>query len=256
MVPSSLPASLAAFIAWGCGGPFALLASASDERRKASVPLAVAYSVGRFGTYLIVGILFGFLGMLASQSASAATGHSFSAIQQVATYMAGGLMVVVGLVSIAHQLGWKQKLPSFGGYFQKFLQRQIKWVQAQPPVRKALAIGALTCLMPCGWLYTFAIVAAGTASPVWGGVVMASFWAGTVPILFALMLGYGRLGNSIQRRVPMTMAVIIVLTGTFTIFYRAPVVIGGESLRAASSGQLVEQVKQIDHEELPCCSEE
>ena len=44
--------------------------------------------------------------------------------------------------------------------------------QSQLPPRMSGTV-CLRAVMPCGWLYTFAIVAAGTGSPWWGAAVMA-----------------------------------------------------------------------------------
>jgi sulfite exporter TauE/SafE len=110
--------------------------------------------------------------------------------------------------------------------------------------------------MPCGWLYTFAIVAAGTGSPGWGAVVMAVFWSGTVPIMVALMLGLNQLGQSIQRRIPVAMASIVILVGVFTIAFRAPVAIGNDTIVSDQTESLIQQVHDIDQAELPCCRQE
>jgi sulfite exporter TauE/SafE len=241
----------------GMCGPFALLAGnpatnslepSSPRRRRSWLIPTAAYSVGRLSTYLIVGLVFGALGMALNR------GVQFAAIQQTATYVAGGLMVLVGVVALARQLGWTIKLPTIAGRLQGLLQRHFKLITQQPPLRRAFLIGAFSCLMPCGWLYTFAIVAAGTGSPWQGAVVMVVFWSGTVPIMAALMLGLSGLGSSIQRRIPVAMASMVIVIGIFTIVFRAPVAIGGDTKVVGQNGALIEQVQNIDHAELPCCS--
>lgn len=238
----------------GMCGPFALIASSQSEQDKSTLVPTAVYSLGRLATYSIVGIIFGSLGMALNR------GTSFAPWQQTATYVAGGLMILVGLVALARQLGWKIQLPSVAGHLQTILQSQFQNIIKQPPIRKAFLIGALTCLMPCGWLYAFAIVAAGTGSPVWGAAVMAVFWAGTVPVMVALVLGLSKLGTSIQKRIPVAMASLVILVGVFTIAFRAPVAIGNDSNVVDRSGSdrpnaLIEQVHSVDHTELPCCSQ-
>jgi len=44
----------------------------------------------------------------------------------------------------------------------------------------------LNGIIPCGLVYSFAIMAAATASPLWGAVVMATFGLATIPALFFL----------------------------------------------------------------------
>ena len=239
----------------GMCGPFAILASSDNQRRTSAAVPAIAYSTGRLVTYTLVGILFGSFGLALNQG-SIAIGVSFSTVQQTATYVAGALMIVIGLIALLRQSGVRIVLPSFAGRLQALLQKHFQTIVSQPPLRKAYLIGTLSCLMPCGWLYTFAIVAAGTASPWQGGLVMIAFWAGTVPLLFALVMGFGKIGRSFQRRVPLAMATMVILIGVFTLAFRAPVAIGGSIPAVDVNQDLVEQVQTIDHAELPCCREE
>ena len=85
---------------------------------------------------------------------------------------------------------------------------------------------------------------------------MAVFWAGTVPVMVALMLGLNHLGHSIQRRIPTAMASIVILVGVFTIAFRAPVAIGADTRVVGETDALIEQVNSIDQHELPCCSQD
>lgn len=244
----------------GMCGPFALLAGSPRReisiqnkprcgRWLALIPTA-AYSCGRLTTYCVVGVVFGSLGMALNR------GVGFASFQQTATFVAGGLMIVVGGIAMARQLGWTIRLPSVAGPLQKALQRHFQTITRQPPLRRAFLIGAFSCLMPCGWLYTFAIVAAGTGSPWQGAIVMAVFWAGTVPIMAALMLGLNGLGQSVQRRVPVAMASMVIVIGVFTIAFRAPIAIGEDTKVVGQTEALIQRLQNVDHSELPCCSED
>ncbi|MBE7450024.1 MAG: sulfite exporter TauE/SafE family protein [Kofleriaceae bacterium] len=42
---------------------------------------------------------------------------------------------------------------------------------------RAALLGLLSAALPCGWLWAFVVVAAGTGSPVGGALVMTAFWA-------------------------------------------------------------------------------
>lgn len=244
----------------GMCGPFAMLAGSGagtkslgkqthSGRPSAAIP-AISYSAGRLATYSIVGVVFGALGMALNR------GVQFAQFQQTATYVAGGLMIAVGCVALSRQMGIKIALPSIAGPLQRLLQNNFNRITQRPPLQRAFLIGAFSCLMPCGWLYTFAIVAAGTGSPWQGALVMAVFWAGTVPIMSALMMGLSGLGQRFQRRIPFAMATLVILIGIFTLTFRAPVAIGGDTAIVQPKSGLVEQVQTIDHTELPCCSEE
>ena len=240
-------------------GPFALLAGspggnmsidqAKPVKRSSSLVPTAAYSMGRLTTYSMVGMVFGSLGMALNR------GTSFTSVQQTATYVAGGLMIAVGLIALARQTGWNIQLPSIAGQLQKLLQKHFQTITQQPPLLRAFLIGAFSCLMPCGWLYTFAIVAAGTGNPVSGAIVMAVFWSGTVPIMAALMLGLNKLGHATQRRVPVAMASLVIVIGIFTIAFRAPIAIGNDTNVVDQTDALIQQVQDVKQSELPCCRE-
>ena len=233
----------------GMCGPFALLASADPERRNAAIVPTAMYSLGRLITYAIVGLIFGTSGLALNK------GGSFASVQQSATYVAGGLMIIVGLIALARHLGYSIWLPKVFSPIQKLLQGAFARTKQMRPVQRAFTIGALSSLMPCGWLYTFAITAAGTGSPVWGMALMASFWLGTVPIMTALVFGANKIGRRVQQRIPVLMAGLVLLLGVFTIAFRAPIAIGAESTVVTGVDALVEQVNNVDHSELPCCQD-
>lgn len=55
----------------------------------------------------------------------------------------------------------------------------------------AFTLGALSVLLPCGWLWTFILAASSTGSPWAGALVMASLWISALPA-FALLTSYFR----------------------------------------------------------------
>ncbi|MCA8923208.1 MAG: sulfite exporter TauE/SafE family protein, partial [Planctomycetes bacterium] len=86
-----------------------------------------------------------------------------------------------------------------------------------PPRTYAALLGLLTPLLPCGWLYVFAVVAAGTASPLRGAAVMAAFWLGTVPILFALALGLQAAAQRLRSAAPALGGLLLVGVGALLV---------------------------------------
>ncbi len=237
----------------GMCGPFALLASSNPRGRSAAVVPTMAYSLGRLITYSVIGLIFGGLGMAINR------GSAINQWQQTATYLAGGLMIGVGLIALARCFGVRIPLPTIVSPLQKFLQANFQRTIQLSPLPRALAIGMLTSLMPCGWLYTFGITAAGTGNPFSGMILMMVFWAGTVPIMTALMLGVSRIGSGLQQRIPLMMAMLVVLLGVFTIAFRAPVDLSGMTERArvvSDTATLTRQVNETDQATLPCCSEQ
>lgn len=266
----------------GMCGPFALLAGTGDGRTAKWTP-TLAYSIGRLISYSLVGVLFGSLGMVLNQSLA------WSRWQQVATAVAGGLMIVVGLIALARHLGCQIRLPKFAGPLERLLGRVVRRARTMSPLRRAWMVGLASSLMPCGWLYVFALAAAGTASPLWGGLVMAVFWAGTLPIMVILGIGWGqltaKLSHAWRAQVPLAMALLVVFIGLFTVFFRSPVSLapmiaqqapqdspGKEDVAPPTTASdrntssrpqtlhiptsleaSVEQIKAVNQHTLPCC---
>ncbi|MBL8889491.1 MAG: sulfite exporter TauE/SafE family protein [Planctomycetaceae bacterium] len=255
----------------GMCGPFALLAGTGDGRRFRAAP-TVAYSLGRLTSYTVVGALFGGLGLALNH------GVPYGSWQQTGTLVAGMLMLAVGTIALARQCGVIVKLPRMAGPLEKSLGAVIRFGRSLTPIRRAALIGLASSLMPCGWLYVFALAAASTASPVWGGLVMAVFWAGTVPIMAALGLGWGRLSGKFQAKVPIIMAMMVILIGVFTMVQRSPidwnaVVVRDQVVHAddrpssnafegstpatlvapATPAEAIRQIQSLDHDQLPCC---
>ncbi len=242
----------------GMCGPFALLAGTHGAARPSDNKpasgrhwLAVTgYHLGRLTTYCVLGVVCGAVGMFVD------FGGSLYGWQQVAGYIAGSFMIFVGILSVLRCLGlridfrWQQPL---GRLWQPLLRRAV----GLPPLMRAAAIGALTTLMPCGWLYVFAITAAGVAHPVWGAVVMTVFWAGSVPLLVLLMWSANGCMTQLRVNVPLTTACLVIVAGVFTIFFRAPVSLSDQSPAVdRDPAILVNHLESIRHYDLPCCHAE
>jgi hypothetical protein len=86
-----------------------------------------------------------------------------------------------------------------------------------PAAPRAALIGALTTLLPCGWLYAFAATAAGTARPLSGAGVMAVFWLGTLPMMATLGLGARRMLGPLAARLPVATSILLLIAGLATV---------------------------------------
>jgi hypothetical protein len=71
----------------------------------------------------------------------------------------------------------------------------------------------------------------------------------------ALMLGVDKIGTSIQKRLPVLMASLVIMLGIFTLAYRAPVTIGAETNVVSGAENLTQQLTAVDQETLPCCQD-
>ncbi|MBK8249690.1 MAG: sulfite exporter TauE/SafE family protein [Gemmatimonadetes bacterium] len=188
-----------------CGGFVCLYAG--EERG----PLShVAYNGGRLVSYLIVGTLAGLLGA-GVENAALLVG-----ISRGAAILSGALLLAWGTTLLLKALGIRVPLGTtrFG---QRLLAPLLARTRDASPTVRAGTIGVLSALLPCGWLYAFAVTAAGTGSVPGALVVMATFWAGTLPAMATVGLGLQRLAGPLRPRLPMVTAVVVMLIGALSI---------------------------------------
>ncbi|MEM9345893.1 MAG: sulfite exporter TauE/SafE family protein [Planctomycetota bacterium] len=109
--------------------------------------------------------------------------------------------------------------------------------------------------MPCGWLYAFAAVAGGTASPLLGGLTMAVFWLGTLPVLVSLGVGAQKISGVLGRRLPHATAIALILVGLWTLIGRGG--LDAESLAAqqpvVNDAAAIEAAQAINETTPACC---
>jgi sulfite exporter TauE/SafE len=126
-------------------------------------------------------------------------------------------MVAWGLAGLLRAGGVRLPALARGPWRRSPLAPALRALAAQPPGRRALAVGLLTTLLPCGFLYAFVAIAAGTASPAWGAAVLATFWIGTLPVMGALGFGVPRLLEPLRARLPLVTAAVLVTLGLLTV---------------------------------------
>ena len=248
----------------GMCGPLAACAGACNTKRSGPrVKAIAAYQLGRLSTYLVIGAIAGALG------SGLNLGGQVLGLQRTAVWVAGSMLILVGVVELVRRLGgWTPQfqIPP------RLLQSIAKLNRAAtklPPIWRALTIGLLTGLMPCGWLYAFALSAAATAHPLSGMAVMGVFWAGAVPMLVAISWGSSAILSRVLQRFPYATALVLIAAGLMTITYRQgfasaadlranfaqPAITQDE---ANSDGDpyngLIDQIDSLDHEQMPCCA--
>lgn len=213
--------------------------------------LSVAYNGGRLVTYTLLGAVGGALG------AALDLGGSFIGLQRAAAVTAGAVMIGFGVLTLLRIAGAKLPKTPVPSVVHRVVAAGQRLAMGMRPVPRALSIGLLTTLLPCGWLYAFAITAAGTASPVYGALTMATFWVGTLPALVALGAGVQKITGALGPRLPAVTALVIVLVGLYTVVHRlelsSAVYAKPPAPAVRSKEQAVQQIQQLDAGTLPCC---
>ena len=179
-------------------------------------------------------------------------------LTRTAAILSGALLIGFALIQIAILLGGTKlgkllRPPAALANISAKLQG--KAMRFPAPVRAGL-IGLLTPLLPCGWLYAFVFAAAGTGTILGGGLLMAAFWLGTIPLLAAIgataRLSLQKLG--LGRTLQAAMALIVLATGIWMTLTRSTLD------TTAWHTHLTEQAEQGESTTAgdtppPCCAE-
>lgn len=237
----------------GMCGPFIAFCVGADKNNAVKHALVqCAYHGGRLVSYAALGLVAGVIGSAID------TGGQLLGFQRTAMILAGALMAGFGALLLLRLVGVriaKVKTPLF---LQRLFQRGQRFAQSRHPVARAGMIGLLSILLPCGWLYLYVFVAAGTGSPWIGMLAMIAFWAGTVPILAAVGVGVQTLFGPLRRHLPVAVALAMMIFGGMIIVRGY-----GVSTAQAEVRETVEQERSLDEAlrrartaedaELPCC---
>jgi sulfite exporter TauE/SafE len=194
-----------------CGGIVIAYSSTkvSQEWSKTQQSIShLLYSFGRILTYSILGAVFGFLGGVATFSNTA---------NGILWLVAGTAMLLTGL----SLLGKIKFLTLIEHSVSKstWYQTNFKALLSSGSLFSFFLLGMLNGLLPCGFVYFFAITAASTADPFYGALVMIIFGLSTIPALFSLGFFVGLFKQSGLRNIMIKLAAIsVILYGGYTIY--------------------------------------
>jgi len=194
-----------------CGGIVLAYSTIKIDPRSSKVSQSFAhllYSLGRVFTYSILGAMFGALGGVITFSNNAN----------------GALLIFAGVAMILAGLSLMGKIKfltliehSFSS--SSLYKNAFKKVLNSKSNLSFFVLGMLNGLLPCGFVYFFAITAASTASPLYGALVMAIFGLSTIPAMFGLGFLATLTSATSFRNMMMSLASIaVILYGAYTIY--------------------------------------
>ena len=175
-----------------CGGISGLFAvNASVQSLKQQFPRAVAYNAGRVATYAILGLVVAMLGKGAVGS-----------IPELAApvRLASGLLII--LVGLQVAFNWRilSVVENAGARLWRRVAPAAKGLVPVESTLQALGLGLIWGLLPCGLVYSVLLLAATTAEPSSGGLVMIAFGLGTMPAMIATGVSASKLAQFMSRR--------------------------------------------------------
>jgi sulfite exporter TauE/SafE len=232
----------------GMCGPLAVMASGCSCGRQRRECLGY-YQGGRLVRYLGLGLIAGAIG------AALDLGGRVLGWQQLAAYVAGGSLILMGSITLLQKAGVRLPHRHLPSPVARGISRIRKRLSQLSPRRRALLLGCLTGVLPCGWLYAFVVLAAGTAQPSLGAAVMALFWLGSVPVLLGVSWAANWILGRFHRHASGVTAVLLITVGLLTVSQRTGWTIEGSVLEPSSKqqGLTAEHVNQQTQSLPPCC---
>ena len=191
----------------GISGLFALHSSVRGLHRQ--LPMALVYNAGRLASYAILGFTV------------AAVGSRFAALAPAVgkpvRLIAGTVIILIGL-QIAFNVRALGFLERMGGAAWSYVSPLAGRLLPVDNLPRALGLGLLWGLIPCGLVYSMLLVAATSLRAVDGGLVMVAFGIGTTPAMLLTGLGAARLAQLMQdRRTRLGAGLLIVMLGILTL---------------------------------------
>lgn len=194
-----------------CGGIVIAYSSTKIKAEWSKQVQAIAhllYSFGRITTYMILGALFGLVGGVVTFD---------NLTSGIFLLITGFMMVLVGL-SLLGKIKFLTMLEHSCSK-SPFYQKTFKSLLGSDSLFSFYLLGMLNGLLPCGFVYVFAITAASTGSAFWGAFVMLIFGLSTIPALFSLGFFVGLFKQSNLRDLFIKLASILVIAFGIYIGY-------------------------------------
>jgi sulfite exporter TauE/SafE len=193
----------------GMCGAFAVSIGMGTTGVGANLRRQVLYTLGRVFTYSFAGLAAGVAGMKLQHVSV----RAFNA-QAALAIAAGTLLVVQGLRSAGLWRQFRRRAATAAycpaqGLFASFLTAPGAW--------NAFFAGILTGFLPCGLVYAYLVLAAGTGSLWQGAAVMGLFGAGTAPLMILTGVGTALLSLKARSQLLRLAACCVVVTGLITV---------------------------------------
>lgn len=196
----------------GMCGPFVAFYSAGASSPRPHL----VYHAERALMYSSLGALAGFFG-----SGLDLLGEEAGALR-LAALVASALTIVLGLLAFFPRARLGRFVPSM-------LPNRLVPLRTKSAVTKASVLGLSTPLLPCGTLYAFVTLAAGTGHALDGALTLFVFFLGTLPGLIGLGALSARAGRWFGARLPRVLGATLVFMGLFGVYERSRMIVAASS---------------------------
>ncbi|MFA5188428.1 MAG: sulfite exporter TauE/SafE family protein [Patescibacteria group bacterium] len=214
-----------------CGGlviAYSTSGLKSENQEKKLVTPHFQYNLGRLISYTVIGGVLGGIG-------------KFFGINPVFTgivlLIAGGLMILMGLSFVTKwQILEKIKLRT-PNFIAKYLFGQKHSQKPKGP----FIIGLFNGFMPCGPLQAMQLYALASGSFIKGGLSMAVYALGTIPLMFGFGIFVSKISHQFIGKIIKVSGVLVIILGII-MFNRGLTNLGSGFTPATSSGNSSTQI--------------
>lgn len=189
----------------GMCGPLMLALPLDAAGKRYVLREMLTYHAGRILTYAALGLLFGLLGK----------GIALAGVQKGLSIGAGVMMLAMAFMT------WRfeqlvTNLPGFGK-FTRGVQFRIGRLLNRNSKGAAFSVGLLNGLLPCGMVYAALAGAIATSRGVEGGLFMALFGLGTLPLMLTVSVLGRSFGYSFRQKIRLAQPILLTLAALLLI---------------------------------------
>lgn len=190
-----------------CGPLVGVVSAASGSRKDRPGAFAAAtatYHLGRVTSYAVLGLIVGSVGGVVLDHATTVVWQS------VLSFLAAAALLWIGLslldVAPLARFSW-------AGALSRALTRWMGGLSGPRSYARRFGLGLANGFLPCGPVYTVAVAALAAGGPGRGALAMATYGAGTVPLLVFVSLGATFVGVQLRAHLHRAAAVLALVMG-------------------------------------------
>jgi sulfite exporter TauE/SafE len=183
-------------------GPLAFALESKQEKTFVMVLQKLSYNIGRAISYAFLGLLIGFVGKQ----------FWIAGLQQGISILSGALIIVLSLPRVLSLFKYHLEAP-------KFITSTINHLLSKSIAQQNghFYIGLLNGLLPCGFVYLGLATAVNTSSALQSALFMFVFGMGTLPLMFASMVGFNFAKPAFRNQMNRILPILTILLGIWFV---------------------------------------
>jgi len=206
-----------------CGGFAALVGEGARRKGRLGVREQFAYVFGKALTYVVLGLVLALATELILREGAGLVGggevhqgHVLTRWRSIAAWVAGGLMILLGLTASGLRLPARVRRRPLLTRISGAAQKSFRNIASLPGLSGALGVGVVTGFLPCGLSWGALALAAASTPPV-AALGMLIFGLATGPALALVGLGWSGIPGRWRAIAGRAAGPLLILFGVLTI---------------------------------------